>query len=188
MSEIRVQVLGLLRVVVDGVEQGLGGRRERVVLAVLVAAGGSPVTSDRLVDEVWGDDPPATASGSLQVAVSRLRTALDPARRPGSESRVLLRGQAGYLLDGVTVDAVELSVAAATAPNEPPVEAPMCADVRRCAPNRRKSWDFGPGSDAFGWPRSTTSVGLSGWFASLLAIPPWAAPGCPLDFSLLNRW
>ena len=76
MPQVRVEVLGPLRAVADGAEARIGGRRERAVLAVLAAARGRAVTPERLVDEIWGEDAPPSAPGSLQVAVSRLRTAL----------------------------------------------------------------------------------------------------------------
>src|SRR5690348_1779410 len=104
---VEVDVLGSFQLRRDGVAQRLGGRRERTVLAVLAAAGGRQVGDERLVDEVWGEHPPATAIGSLQVAVSRLRKVLDGAAE-------LRREPAGYLLTGVTLDATDFSRAAAS--------------------------------------------------------------------------
>ena len=101
MGEVRIEVLGPLRVHVDGVEQRLGGRRERAVLALLAAAGGRAVSAERLVDEVWGEDAPASATGSLQVAVSRLRGSLEPDRASGAAPAVLTRGPGGYALERV---------------------------------------------------------------------------------------
>jgi len=49
------------------------------------------VPADRLVDHLWGDDPPADAAKALQVHVSRLRRALDP-------DQVLHTRPGGYLL------------------------------------------------------------------------------------------
>lgn len=108
---VDIQVLGPLRVTVDGAEQRVGGRRERLVLALLVAAGGRHLTAERLIDEVWGDGAPPSAAGSLQVAISRLRTALEPGRTTGSDPSVLVRGPAGYALVGAGVDAVAFSAA-----------------------------------------------------------------------------
>ena len=112
MAEVRIDVLGPLRVHVDGVEQRLGGRRERAVLALLAASGGRAVSAERLVDEVWGEDAPASATGSLQVAVSRLRGSIEPDRASGAAPAVLTRGPGGYALEQVVVDAEELSKAA----------------------------------------------------------------------------
>jgi DNA-binding SARP family transcriptional activator/ABC-type glycerol-3-phosphate transport system substrate-binding protein len=54
----------------------LGGHRQRMVLAVLLIHVGEPVSADRLIDDVWGDEPPPTARKSLQVYISRLRRLL----------------------------------------------------------------------------------------------------------------
>ena len=73
-------LLGDVQVVVDGGEVvELGGAQPRTVLAALVAAGGQVVQASALVDAVWEDDPPASAAGTLQSYVSRLRKALGPA-------------------------------------------------------------------------------------------------------------
>jgi DNA-binding SARP family transcriptional activator len=109
---VRIDVLGALRVRRDGHDLPLGGRREQVVLAVLAAANGRQVTDDRLVDEVWGEDPPATAIGSLQVAVSKLRKVL-------GDDALLRREASGYALDGASLDAAELSAIAARLDRDP---------------------------------------------------------------------
>ena len=57
----------------------LGGPRQRAVLARLALTPGRVVTVDRLVEDVWAGDPPATAVNTLQSYVSLLRRALgDP--------------------------------------------------------------------------------------------------------------
>ena len=53
-------------------------RRQQVVLATLLVSHPYPVSSDRLIDAVWGDDPPPTAPATLQAYVSRLRKLLAP--------------------------------------------------------------------------------------------------------------
>jgi DNA-binding SARP family transcriptional activator len=104
VPQVRVEVLGPVRATVDGAEARLGGRRERAVLGVLAAARGRAVTPERLVDEVWGEDAPPSAPASLQVAVSRLRTALRPAG--------IVLGAGGYALTDASVDAEVVSSAA----------------------------------------------------------------------------
>ena len=47
--------------------------RDRVVLEVLATHPGHPVAPDRIVDALWGDTPPATASKVLQGCIARLR-------------------------------------------------------------------------------------------------------------------
>ena len=73
---LRFEVLGPVRVLDDGVAIDLGGPRQRRVLAVLLASAPDEVSADRLVDEVWGDDPPATASHVVRTYVSNLRSLL----------------------------------------------------------------------------------------------------------------
>src|SRR5688572_4353466 len=102
---ISVDVLGPLRVRVGSDERSVGGRRERVLLALLSAAPGRHVGDDRIIDELWGDDPPVGATSAVQVAVSRLRRAL------GDHAGVR-RDAAGYTLVGAEVDAVLLTEAA----------------------------------------------------------------------------
>ena len=54
----------------------LGGARQRAVLALLLLHGNEALTSDVIVDELWGDDAPPTAGKVLQNCVSALRKEL----------------------------------------------------------------------------------------------------------------
>ena len=56
----------------------LGGTRQRSVLAILLLHAGEVVSADRLIDELWGERPPADAATALQQHVSRLRRQLGP--------------------------------------------------------------------------------------------------------------
>ena len=70
-------ILGPLRVVGPGGDIPVPGAKQRAVLAALLLAHRDGVVSaERLIDELWGDDPPATAVKSLQVHVSQLRRLL----------------------------------------------------------------------------------------------------------------
>ena len=73
---VEVRVMGPVRAVRDGREVPLGGPRERAVLAALVLAGPEGRDSLRLVDDVWGAEPPRTAERTLQAYLSRLRSRL----------------------------------------------------------------------------------------------------------------
>ncbi|WP_460356289.1 BTAD domain-containing putative transcriptional regulator [Actinoallomurus acanthiterrae] len=57
----------------------IGGVRVRMLLARLALAGGRAVTTEGLVDDLWGEAPPAGAASALQALVSRLRKALSEA-------------------------------------------------------------------------------------------------------------
>jgi DNA-binding SARP family transcriptional activator len=70
------RLLGPFEVLVDGRPVPLAGPRQRAVLVYLLAHANVVVPISRLVDELWGDDPPASAVNVLQSYVSQLRKAL----------------------------------------------------------------------------------------------------------------
>jgi DNA-binding SARP family transcriptional activator len=57
----------------------LGGQKQRAVLALLLLDANRVVSTDRLIDALWGESPPRTAVTSLQNFVSQLRKTLGPA-------------------------------------------------------------------------------------------------------------
>ncbi|MFE5716293.1 BTAD domain-containing putative transcriptional regulator [Streptomyces sp. NPDC056501] len=69
----------------------------RALLAALLVDAGRPVSAYRLVDDLWGDEPPGSPLRALQAKVSQLRRALDEAE-PGGRGLVVTRAP-GYLLD-----------------------------------------------------------------------------------------
>ncbi|MGB3442759.1 MAG: AfsR/SARP family transcriptional regulator, partial [Actinophytocola sp.] len=73
---MRFQVLGPLRVDVDGHPLPLGGTKQRLLLAHLLLNVGKPVRVAQLVDVLWGAEPPTSAAANLQTYVWRLRRAL----------------------------------------------------------------------------------------------------------------
>ena len=77
----------------------VGGPKQRALLAVLVLHRGEVVSTDRLIDALWGERATATAAKTVQVYVSNLRRAL-------GDGVVVTRG-GGYALatDGCEVDA-----------------------------------------------------------------------------------
>ena len=85
-------VLGPLEVVRDGERVRLGSGQQRRLLAVLVVHANEVVSRDRLVDVLWGDGPPPSATQTLQGLVSRLRQTLGDdrleTRPPGYRLRV----------------------------------------------------------------------------------------------------
>ncbi len=93
------QVLG--EIAVDG--DPLTRRRERELFALLVAARGRPLSVERVIDEVWTDGD-GGGRPAVQVAVSRLRSLLDPARSARSAVQTT---PAGYHL-GAAPDAVDV--------------------------------------------------------------------------------
>ena len=99
-------MLGSLEVLDDrGAPVDLGGSQSRTIVTVLLVAAGRVVPAESIVDVVWGEDPPASAAGTLQSYVSRLRRALEPGRGRGEEAKVLLWEPPGYRL---TVDPADV--------------------------------------------------------------------------------
>jgi predicted ATPase/DNA-binding SARP family transcriptional activator len=69
-------VLGPLTATLDGTPIDLGGQKRRALLAALLLRADEVVSRDKLVDALWGEDPPDTARNTLQVYVSQLRKLL----------------------------------------------------------------------------------------------------------------
>lgn len=74
------RLLGPLEVSERGAALALGGPRQRVVLAYLILEANRVVSTDRLIDRIWGDEPPDAARAALFAYVSRLRKLLGPGR------------------------------------------------------------------------------------------------------------
>jgi len=89
---VRVRLLGPVDVVVGGAVRPVSGLRRKAILATLSLRAGEIVSTDRLADIVWGDDPPSTPVNTLQSHVSHLRTVL------GSRAAILAKPP-GYVLD-----------------------------------------------------------------------------------------
>jgi DNA-binding SARP family transcriptional activator len=84
------RILGPLEVVEHGRSLALGGHMQCSLLAVLLLHQNEVVSNERLIDDLWGEAPPATAAKSIQVYVSRLRKQLGDGR--------LVTRTPGYLL------------------------------------------------------------------------------------------
>jgi DNA-binding SARP family transcriptional activator len=69
-------ILGPLEARRDGRALDLGGARQRAVLALLLLRAGESVPAARLIDDIWGERPPDTATNVLQSYVSKLRREL----------------------------------------------------------------------------------------------------------------
>ena len=86
------RILGPLEVFDEGRSVDVGAAKQRALLAVLLLNANRVVSSDRLIEALWGERPPATAQKALQVYVSQLRKAVGRdsilTRAPGYELRV----------------------------------------------------------------------------------------------------
>ena len=90
-DQLRFGVLGPL--LVEHGEHAVPVRsRQRLILAMLLMNAGRPVSVDRLIDGVWGDQPPDGSVNTLQVHISQLRRAL------AAGDATILTQPPGYLL------------------------------------------------------------------------------------------
>lgn len=103
-----IRTLGAFTVLLDGRPVPLRAwqsRKARDVLKILVARRGRPVRRDVLMEALWPEQDPALTANRLSVALSILRTVLDPGRSEGTEPVVLADRYAVSLASGrVEVD------------------------------------------------------------------------------------
>ena len=108
------RVLGPLQVLHGSVSLPLGGAKQRALLACLLLRANRVVSSETLIDVLWGEDAPETAMHTLHVYVSQLRKVLREARSPGGAG--LVTEGRGYMLridaDDIDLDRFERMVAA----------------------------------------------------------------------------
>src|SRR3954451_7544557 len=107
-----VRLLGPVEASVDGRVVAVGAGKPRALLALLALHAGSTVSSERLIEGLWGERPPATAVKLIQLHVSQLRKVFSAA---GDGGQILTRGH-GYELrleaDGLDVTCFERLVGA----------------------------------------------------------------------------
>ncbi|ATW47929.1 AfsR/SARP family transcriptional regulator [Streptomyces peucetius] len=92
----RVGILGPLEVRFaenSGSGVSVNGIRVRALLAALTAQLGEAMSTERILNEVWADNPPATDRKAVAVAVLRLRRVLDD-----RDGQWLLTRPSGYVL------------------------------------------------------------------------------------------
>jgi DNA-binding SARP family transcriptional activator len=75
---VEFRILGPLEVVERGGTVPLGGSRQRALLALLLTRANEVVSTDRIIDELWGAQPPKSAANALQYHISQLRKTLAP--------------------------------------------------------------------------------------------------------------
>ena len=93
-GKMEISVLGPVEVSAGGRPVAIGAGRPRALLALLALHEGSTLSTDRLVEGLWGEEPPATAAKMVQLCVSQLRRALAAA---GDGAQIVTRGR-GYEL------------------------------------------------------------------------------------------
>src|SRR5262245_2718183 len=153
---MRVALLGSVEVYSGGRRVELAGARLRAVIAQLALAQGRLVTVDRLIDGVWGDDPPTAAVNALQSLISRLRRAL-----PAGDAESIVAQPGGYRL---AIDAADLDSAA----------------FERLASDGRAALAVGEWATASGLLREALGLWRGPPLADLLEVPFAAVPGARL--------
>ncbi|GAA2356515.1 AfsR/SARP family transcriptional regulator [Streptomyces cuspidosporus] len=106
-ESVRFSVLGPIRVWRAGRELALGRPQQRVLLGLLLARAGRPVGVSRIVDVLWGEDPPDSAVNAVRRHIGILRRTLEPGLPVRAPGHWLLRDPAGYRL-AVDADSLDL--------------------------------------------------------------------------------
>jgi DNA-binding SARP family transcriptional activator len=99
-AALSVRMLGPLQVERDGLPVALGGRAQRALLARLLLDANRTVPISRLVEDLWGENAPASASKMVQIYVSMLRKVLPEG--------VLVTRSPGYAVE-LPREAIDLS-------------------------------------------------------------------------------
>jgi predicted ATPase/DNA-binding SARP family transcriptional activator len=105
---MRVRILGPLEVEDEsGRAVELGRPKQRALLALLAINPNSELSTDRIIDELWGDQPPSDGPRNVRVYVSRLREVLEPDRPKRAPGRLIVTEASGYALriDPENIDA-----------------------------------------------------------------------------------
>jgi predicted ATPase/DNA-binding SARP family transcriptional activator len=129
-AEMEFGILGPLEVRDGEALVGVPGVKERALLADLVVHAGRVVSADRLIEDLWGDDPPGNPANALQGRVSALRRALGSVG-----SKLVVTRPPGYLLevDPERVDVARfeglVAEAEVAAPAEPARAAGLLAEA-----------------------------------------------------------
>src|SRR6516164_9712469 len=90
MDDVRFAILGPIELSVEERPVPLGGPKQRALLAFLLLHANEAVSRDRLIDALWGESPPPSASESLDTYIYRMRKLI-------GHDRLTRRGS-GYVL------------------------------------------------------------------------------------------
>ncbi|GAA2751011.1 AfsR/SARP family transcriptional regulator [Kitasatospora cinereorecta] len=105
---LRFQVLGPVQAWRGEKQLALGSPQQQAVLTALLLSHGRPVTTDDLVDGIWGDRTPPQAVAALRTYISRLRTVIEPNREVRKPAEILVSVSDGYALR-IPVGALDLA-------------------------------------------------------------------------------
>jgi DNA-binding SARP family transcriptional activator/DNA-binding beta-propeller fold protein YncE len=95
-GRLTFRILGPLTAVRNGAEVRLAGARQKALLTYLLLHANRVVATERLIDELFGDEPPEHALNSVHAGISRLRRQLGGGAAGGPP---IVTRPPGYLLD-----------------------------------------------------------------------------------------
>jgi predicted ATPase/DNA-binding SARP family transcriptional activator len=98
VGNVEVKLFGELEVIQAGQTLHVRGAKQRALLALLALSRGNPISSDRLIDQLWGDEQTAKATNALQAQIVALRRTLG--------ASAVVTSAAGYALD-ISADDVD---------------------------------------------------------------------------------
>jgi predicted ATPase/DNA-binding SARP family transcriptional activator len=151
------RILGPLEVLDESRAITLGGSKQRALLALLLVHVNETLSTDRLVDELWGERPPANAAKTVQMHISRLRKALAGGAGNGSANVVVTR-EGGYelTLDPERLDSHRFERLVAEGRSELASGDPQCALSR--LDEALSLWRGAPLAELAFWPFAQREV------------------------------
>jgi DNA-binding SARP family transcriptional activator len=143
LTDLDFRLLGPLRVLVSGEPRHVGGPRQQIVLTTLLLEANRVVPVERLVEAVWGQDPPATARAQIQMAVWQLRRRF----AEWTDAELIVSYPAGYAIEvpAATIDGLRFDRAVAAGR-----DAVRRGDVATAVQKLRGALDMWRGSAAAG--------------------------------------
>jgi branched-chain amino acid transport system substrate-binding protein len=142
---MRFCILGPLEAWEDGREVQLGPGRQRALVALLLLHANEVVSTERLIDAMWNERPPTTATKVVQGYVSQLRKALP--------DNILITRPTGYLLRAGETDAGEFERLVERARTQEP------GDAVRTIEQALRLWRGSPLADVEYEPWAQTEIG-----------------------------
>ena len=194
---MEIRLLGPVEVWAMGLRLDSGPPQRRAVLAALAVEAGRLVTTEALIDRVWGDEPPAAPRPAIHAIVTRIRRMLHEAKATEERPPVLeARRGGGYLLhvDPDRVDLLRFQDLAGTARQSADADRAALLDEAldlwrgtalagvpgTWAERMRQSWDLERLDAAIDWARTELRLGrhdrVIGRVRPLLAEHPLAEP------------